>query len=111
MPLFHAQYTVKAEFLFAPLDEKAVGVEHQRNAENSNNARAQKKDGHGDGGAGHLHQPLVHGDGLHDIVRHDAYDTGEHIGKVGAFVFAKVRQRQFGVKRVSHGPPLPSSAW
>ena len=44
-------------------------------------------------------------------VRHDAYDTGEHIGKVGAFVFAKVRQRQFGVKRVSHGPPLPSSAW
>ena len=27
VPLFHAQYTVKAEFLFAPLAEKAVGVE------------------------------------------------------------------------------------
>ena len=60
MTLFHAQNVEDAKLLLPALDEKAVGVEHQRNAENSNNARAQKKDGHGDGGAGHLHQPLVH---------------------------------------------------
>ena len=60
MPLFHAENVIKSQLLFAPLDEKAVGVKQKDQGEQTDDGDAEAQD---EGGGLSARVGGVQGDG------------------------------------------------
>ncbi|EGW40015.1 hypothetical protein DOT_2058, partial [Desulfosporosinus sp. OT] len=90
MLLLHAQDIKKAEFLFAPFNQKAVGIEEKNHCENSNHIGAQIKDGLHLKAAGHFSQALVLSQENHDVIHHHRAYAGQDVGQIGLGILFQI---------------------
>ena len=105
--LLQAQNVVQAQLLFAPLDQKAVGVVEEDDAEQPHDDDAEVHDDLHGVAAG---EGLVDADGGHDEEADHRQRRGEQEGQVEAAVVFDVAHRQSEIEVVSHArsPPVAS---
>ena len=108
--LVHAENVVKAEFLFAPADQKRVGVKKDQQCEHTKHDRAELQDELDLVTAAHIAERTAFGQERNDIEHGDRADTGQNVRDVELFVFADAVPGKPQVKRALHktSPPVAS---
>jgi hypothetical protein len=90
MPFFHAKDIVKAQLLFAALDQEAVCIKKENDREKPNHNATQLKDKRKRIGAGHFFYALIKGNGAHYVKHGHRSYASQYIRKVKLAVLSYV---------------------